>query len=183
MHTTIGAEAVIVDWPLVLDFTKALASPIAAVTAVYLGGRLTIRGFRAQKLIERRLNWYEQASESIAEMLLTADRAIYSGEETEVENARHAAFQAMECCVKAPIYAEKVGLDAMMIWLSRVRPLVASALSKNTVEQLRSACADVRFSIANEIRADLRLSPVSEFDLRWRELNEHRSSADDLDQH
>ena len=46
---------------MLLEITKAFAGPVATVLAVFLVSVLGLRAFRAQKALERRLEWYERA--------------------------------------------------------------------------------------------------------------------------
>lgn len=56
-----------VDWPLVLEFTKALAGPVATVTSVVLVARFALSKYRTEKVTERRLQWYDAALSKLGE--------------------------------------------------------------------------------------------------------------------
>lgn len=51
----------VINWPLLLEFVKALAAPVAGVASVVLVSYLGVGAFKRQKAVERRLEWYDQA--------------------------------------------------------------------------------------------------------------------------
>jgi hypothetical protein len=154
-------DGYVIDWHLLLDFVKALAPPVAAVTGVWLAGQLAVRGFRRQKMIERRLNWYDEVLERLEEMVVTAEKAVTAlGDEALLTEARTAAYSAIRSVSKAHVYAERSGFDALAKWGEEVHPIVTSALTPDAVQRLRAKCSEISVALSVEVRSDLLLKQL-----------------------
>jgi len=153
-----------VDWPLVLDFVKAVAAPLAAVVAVFLASRLAVRGFRSQKLLERRLDWYEKM---VAQLWATSSaywEAALPGEELERDKLGAKAFRSGKALLvlahQSALYADTSGHEAVALFVTEWGRV---GLADPTIEghnDIQTACKRLADALATEMRKDLRLKPV-----------------------
>jgi len=150
-----------VNWPLILEFVKALAAPTAAVVAVIVASKRAVEAFRAQKLIERRLTWYE----GMIEGLKQADRGYLEAFISRRREVADAAWERLAAVDQlgfgAMMYADRDGVDAVLRWQERIAELASPR--EATVESARSftlASADLATILTNEVRKDLRLGAL-----------------------
>lgn len=146
------------NWPLILEFTKALAGPVAAVIAALFA----VRAFRYQKLLERRLEWYAQA----ARALLGFQMAI---SKFPLEENKDAAREALDVQVQellhlfmgAAMYADRKGYWAYSRFLTYLPSLPTRFTpedSKAVIEPVSAALT----ALVNEIRKDLRIGRLQD---------------------
>lgn len=153
-----------VDWQLVLEFAKVLAAPLAAIIVA----RQAISSFRKQKLIERRLDWYGSIHRKLGAVGRAFARAggINDAKQREREEDAYRAGQELaEMTDEAWLYAEQSGFEA----IQRLTEGMASAYVARTegrisfahmAEQVTNLSRLVSNALANEMRKELRVSPV-----------------------
>ena len=148
-----------IDWPLVLEFTKVLAAPLAAIIVA----RQAIKSFRHQKRIERRLEWYERIHRKLGMVGRSFARAgaIQDAKRIEREEAAYRAGQELaEVADDAWLYAEQSGFEAVQrlsegmtsAYVDRVKGKISFSEMADRVAQLSSVTAN---SLANEARKEL----------------------------
>jgi hypothetical protein len=122
-----------IDWQLVLEFLKALAGPIATVTAVLIAAKLALRTFLGQKAIERRLEWFGRLHHQVDVLIACAVdiRSLMELDKTDALGKRRSGFLALSeqlraTCDEGALYASQ---DIL-----------------HTIQQLRNAI--IRFHVA-----------------------------------
>jgi hypothetical protein len=161
----------VIDWTLILRFVDATAGPAAGVVAVWLAARLAVAGFKSQKAIERRLDWYERMHRAIAQTKLwyarsaVPEESITQAEAAEIRNGTHQSlYELMAVSAEAAIYAQQAGSDAvanMRFTLGDIeeewegKPSTVAKLDRITA--LLQSTSDV---LANEVRVEMKLGDL-----------------------
>lgn len=155
-------------WHLVLEFVKALAGPAAAVLAVWVASVRAVHGFRAQKLIERRLDWYVEMMTAARAVVIAfhraADRRDSGADSSEaVVAAVDAWHRAVAATVGGVLWADARGADAVIDYtqqLDRMEP--PGSASREQIRALSTASQDLVTILVSEVRKDLRLKALPE---------------------
>jgi phytoene/squalene synthetase len=154
-----------VDSPLVLEVVKALAPPVAAVLAVFIASDRAVRAFRYQKLIERRLDWYETAINALFKAPDSFQAMMEELDEEAVRKALDAIQEISTLSHGSFMYAEKEGYQALIDWSSRVKALVPFPKDKpgrlDSARQFKKGCYRTARLLVHEMRKELRLRPFS----------------------
>lgn len=161
----------IVDWQIVLEFVKALGTPAAAVFGIWLASHLAVKGFRKQKTIERRLDWYERIHRDIARLkhahvrsALPADSVDEATRKEVVTQVHDALYQLVATAGEASLYAHQKAFQT--VWNLR---LSLQSLDEEwehrpqTTQKIESAVCLLQNAsdvLAEEIRAEMGLLPV-----------------------
>jgi hypothetical protein len=145
------------DWQLVLEFVKALAAPTAAVIAVVTAARLALRSFRYQKLLERRLDWYEAMLTALSNAYLAYARTIRENRHDTAEDEAIAAIRsATELATKATLYADASGVTAMHKWVQEAVALFGPFdPTPESFARFEAACGAAGGTLTTEMRRDL----------------------------
>lgn len=151
------------DWPLLLEFTKALAAPTAAIVVVFIASSRAVKGFRSQKLIERRLSWYEVTAEGLVKAAFRYRLAVQAPDDVDATNeANDALSLVMQQHSAALIYAERAGYTALNEWVSGIStlppPRESSELVSEWFHQLSAVTASV---LIEEARKEMRLPQIA----------------------
>jgi hypothetical protein len=157
-------------WHLVLEFVKALAGPTAAVLAVWIASSRALRGFRVQKALERRLDWYESMIQALAKAAMKSS-ALTSPEGTELERrieADRAITDAVLLSGAAEMYADAEGVRAMDAFAVAAKLLEDDKqFTKDEAKAFLVSCAVAAGVLSEETRKDLRLRRVRPLPNRW----------------
>lgn len=146
-----------VNWPLVLEFVKALAAPTAAVIVAWTAAKLAIRGFRSQKLIERRLDWHESMFERLQRTATAFNRASISGRKDHVEEAHEALAELLLLSMTATLYADQQGLFAVTKLIADIELPDSMQITPSIAEMVQQACTQAMEVLAAQLRNDLKL--------------------------
>ena len=161
----------VIDWELILRFVEATAAPAAGVAAVWLAARLAVAGFKSQKAIERRLDWYERMHHAIAQTKLwyarsaVPEASVSGSEAAEIRNGTHQSlYELMAVSAEAAIYAQQGGSDAVVSMRFMLGDIEEewegkpSTLAKvNRITSLLQSTSDV---LANEVRLEMKLGDL-----------------------
>lgn len=162
-----------VDWPLVLEFLKVLASPAATLTAAFLVAHFAVRTFRRQKALERRLDWHERAVRLLSK---TADLAMEYRAALELKFPESAVTflsallssraELFALFADAEIYATQDAYDEIQGFLKKLDTLSARMNGLQPGEELQWAkefirlCLDAERSLAKDARLVMYLPPL-----------------------
>jgi hypothetical protein len=154
------------EWKLVLEFVKALAAPTAAVVAVVTAARMAVRGFRAQKLLDRRLDWYEAMISLLWDTSSAYWQAALPAEEKERLKAGSNAFESgtnlIRLASKSALYTDPEGHEAVVAFLSRWRDgIVGRDPSLEIHAKVQEVCISTSNALEREMRKDLRLAGLA----------------------
>ena len=155
-----------VNWPLVLEFTKTLAGPVATVAVALIVSALGFRSFRRQKALERRLGWYEEAYEHLDRAAKAFALAPIAAPRDSAEGQKHfdeamAASTALgEHLARSWLYAdvnaheavEKLGKTLETV---HINVLQQNRIYGNDAQTFANACLETSLVIAEGIRHDL----------------------------
>lgn len=160
-------DACAVNWPLVLEFLteipKAFAAPLTAVVVAWFA----VRGFRRQKAIERRVDWYEKMHRSLAG---TANAYALAAYMDDSKDARNAAAQAASnelafLCTGGFMYADQRGFEAMQRLYEGMAHLQVGVgigpIAPSTADAVGDMCNRAADVLAQEFRKELRLDEVT----------------------
>lgn len=153
----------VVDWPLVVEFLKAVLGPVTVVVVA----TLAIRNFRAQKLIERRLDWYEKTYRALGRtgpLFAFEARVEPSRRDDYVQRADKAAQELAELMTEGWLYARQSGFEA----LQRAHEDIARILSTSkrpmpveAADEIGDVCNILAIALAKEMRNELKAGDVS----------------------
>lgn len=157
-----------IDWLLVLEFVKALAGPVATVTAAVLVARFAITNFRAQKLIERRLDWHEQVHRALyatSDAYTRADYANKINDSHAGEAWGEASLQSKrlaELCGEAWLYASQSGFAAIDEFQQAMKDSHVEFAGKSTelARTVNAICMSAASKLSTEMRADMRIDDL-----------------------
>ena len=160
-----------IDWPLLLQFVKALAGPAATVVAVGLVSSQALRTFRGQKTIERRLDWYERLLRQIDHVVVALNAAglrwKLAKDQAETKAAAgdfgKAVDDLRDLFDSGFMYATATGLvevkrltDALHEFLGHQIPADDFSNYQVTID----VCNDVSTALANDIRREMGMNPL-----------------------
>lgn len=148
-------------WHLVVEFVKALAGPVAAVLAVWIASIRAVHGFRAQKLIERRLDWYEKVIKQLDVTARAYDSLGRDPQRPELRENVEREIKAMHALNDgALMYADSAGVRALATFnINAGKALHVPDLVKGS-EELRTVCGQAQYELVSEVRKDLSLEPL-----------------------
>lgn len=146
------------NWPLILEFTRALAGPLAAVIAAFFA----VRAFRYQKLLERRLEWYAQAGRA----LLGYQMMIIKFPSEENKDAAREALDAqvqelLHLFMGAAMYADKKGYWAYSRFLTYL-PTLPTQFTSESSQAVFEPVSTALTALVNEIRKNLRIGRLKD---------------------
>ena len=138
-----------------LEWGKVLAAPIAAMIIAFVAPLMALRGFRRQKLAERRIRWYETMIQRLHRVRDSYSEFRNLGEEETVV-ARQRVFSASRVAMLAGMYAEPAGVYNSREWYEKM-PLGPDALpttSPGECEEIFEECLKLEHSLIVEIRKE-----------------------------
>lgn len=145
---------------LALEFLKAIAAPLAAVCCVYLAARMGVRGFRRQKLLERRLDLYDSLVKHFNEVEREVRWAVREPESVEQRARAGAAISAaMTLSISVQMYLDRTGSDALDVWGAAMKGLDFS--KPETADFVTDATVRAVIDVRHELRRDLGLPNFS----------------------
>ena len=148
------------DWQQVLEFLKAVAAPAATLGAVVLVARYAISTFRAQKLIERRLDWHEKVHRSLHSTSDAYARAAYATRINDPQAGKRwqaAGTQSerlAELCAESWLYARQAGFAAVEDFQQKMRDGHVEFAGKG--DALAERVMRICMSTASRLSADMR---------------------------
>jgi hypothetical protein len=155
-------------WHLVLEFVKVLAGPSAAVLAVWVASLRAVHGFRAQKLIERRLDWYVEMMTTARAVVIALQRAVdqrESGADTTeaVATAAEEWNRAVAVTVGGVLWADARGAAAVIDYTEQLKRIDPPASApREQIRALSTASQKLVTILVSEVRKDLRLKALPE---------------------
>jgi len=157
-----------VDWPLILEYVKVLASPVATLGAVYLVARVGVDTFRRQKTIERRLDWYEQIHRKLGQTAYMYVQAAHNmaakgpDAQKRIDEATKSADELSALVSEAWLYSNQEGLDALHACVIGMNSMDFPALSDPTkavavANSIAELCTRTGSLLAKDIRSEMHM--------------------------
>ena len=156
------------DWHLILEFTKALAGPVATLTGALVVARLALSNFRAQKAIERRLDWHEKVHRALH---ATADASPRAAVAQKLQDPSTGALWATahsearrlgELCGECWLYARQSGfaaIDKLQRELGKAH-MDSKADPHKLAERVNAVCMTAASQLSTDLRGALWLRPA-----------------------
>jgi|CXWL01.1.fsa_nt_gi esterase/lipase len=159
-----------VDWTMVLRFVEGVSPFLGALIGIWLAAHLAVSGFRKQKTIERRADWYERVHRDLVQLKSAYAMAVVPtdsvGKELEsrlVKSVHEAQLAFIASSAEAALYAERGALEAVMALRTELESLSeAESKGQNTVQRVMETAHQIQVAadaVATEFRADMRMSP------------------------
>jgi len=150
------------NWQLILEFTKALAGPIATLVGAYLVSRMALRTFRGQKTIEKRVDWYERIYKQL-ELLNVALTSLASDIEKSNSTQARQSMQGVKealgplenICDEAFVYASARVFKEIPKFIEAVGRFANSIPQGGTIADAQSL-RDVAIHFSTVVSRDIR---------------------------
>ncbi|HYJ79120.1 MAG TPA: hypothetical protein VEW03_05950 [Longimicrobiaceae bacterium] len=142
----------------IVAVVKELAGPAAGVFGIYIAARQAIKGFRAQKLLERRLDWYDRMIKEVGGAQVAVEVAGLEGSPEAGGNARWRLAAARDTGWQSNLYASPSGHREVEAWRERVRQVAyhhPPVMGQPESESVSAACTHLVKVLAAEMRRDL----------------------------
>jgi hypothetical protein len=154
-----------------IEYVEALAAPLAAIIGFWIAARLAVTGFREQKALELRLDWYRRMHLALSHLkhafaMIPLEREKPALELVRARNdaANEAVFRLMAASAEASLFAEADSFRAVWelrllleqvdtAYHGRSYPLAA-------LMELTGAIQDTSDRLAVEMRTGLKLSEL-----------------------
>ena len=175
------APLCVVNWPLVLEFTKVLAAPVLSLFGAIWISRLAVRTFIAQKSFERRVEWYVAIHRAITTLPVACNHwahAVARGNDLEIERRKDDAMAAQRGLAQlgtdGVLFASPRALDAVKRLtgkLSGTGSMLADLIERptwQTAHPIEVACTEAGLAIADEMRQAMGSSVLGELSRRER---------------
>jgi hypothetical protein len=149
-----------IDWLLILEFSKVLAGPAAAVAVVYLG----LRNFTRQKTLERRLEWCERAVRELQNLQRVTARFLgpipsaKKPPDNEWKELTDTMDKVSDTMAETLLYGTQDAYNMMYEWEQMIGVLLARSARKGDIDvaafadQLTSACLIMASLLGKDIR-------------------------------
>jgi hypothetical protein len=162
-----------IEW---LDFTKALAAPIAAVVAALGTTLMVVRNYRAQRRLDRCTEWYQETQlliGKLANAFQLAARAEFSGDVAASSKRREELYlicsQVGEQVTRGFLFAQPDDLDDLRELLSTLEKFLQrmepEGLTPTLGASAAAECARVIVALSKGHRKVLGLRPLRIIDI------------------
>lgn len=153
-----------------LRFVEAVSPFLGALIGIPLAAYFAVSGFRKQKTIERRADWYERVHRDLVQLksvyamaAVLADSVGKKLESRLVKSVPEAQLTFIASSAEAALYAERGALEAVMALRADLESLSeAESKGQNTLQRVRQTVLQIQVAadaVATEFRADMRMSP------------------------
>lgn len=157
----------VIEWTLVV---RAIESPaVGALVGLPLAATLATWGFRRQKAIERRADWYERVHRDLVQLKsahalanIPEGSLQVSDEHRLIRSVQEAQLAFISTSAEAALYAERRALTAVMT-LRRELEALAEDESRGSITEARvmrtvGMIQQASDEVADEFRSDMKMS-------------------------
>lgn len=157
-----------VDWPLALEFTKALAGPIATVAVVVVVARQARLTFLRQKVAEKRFDWHETVHSVLDELHKAYIDIQIAGERKEsIEPAVNAmkaiGLRFLKIADRSWLFAGPRGFHAVQQLISQLaeaREWEMKSFSASHVAKVADLLETASIVLSAELREHMKMEPL-----------------------
>ena len=145
------------DLPIALEWAKAVGAPLAALIAA----SAAIFGFRYQRRLDRRLDWYAAILGALGALAEAAERVARKPNDDLAEEAANTALDAASAlATEGFMYVGSRGWRALRDWSHATNGIVRLPIAETAV-QVRDATATAMTELIHEARASLGAEKLS----------------------
>jgi hypothetical protein len=159
----------IVDWPMLLEFTKALAPPLATVGAVFIVAREARLTFLRQKVADKRFAWHEEMHSIIDELHKAYIRLEIAGRAKEnIQGPAHEigaiGLRFVTIADKSWLYAGPKGFLLVQQLITRLAETrdteITKGFSQSHVAVVSDLLENASVVLASELRQQMKMEPL-----------------------
>lgn len=174
-----------IDWSLVLEFTKALAAPIATVVAVFVVARQARLTFLRQKVTDKRFEWHEEMHGVLDELHRAYIDIEIAGRAkqpiTPAVNAMKAVgLKLLKFGDRSWLYAGPRGfhvVQQLITQLAELREWETTSFSPQQIAKVSDLLDNASVVLSEELRHQMKMEPIDSKAVKA--LRQLRPKADD----